>query len=166
MTERLGLAPPQVVALEEWIPYPERHRILHRTSLLAVLHHPGREAELSFRTRALDGVWGEVPLLLTEGGEVARLARVHGWGAVVPPHDPAATAAALEVLLSEREQMRCRSALARCRSQWRWSRVIQPLEEALPELPRIRRGSLLTASLAAAFALLGRPSWHDPESRQ
>jgi hypothetical protein len=94
---------------------------------VAVLHRSGDEAALSFRTRALDAVWTAVPLLLSEGGEVSRLAHLHGWGAVVPPGDAAAVAAAIERLLADGEQARCRAAIARSRPSWTWSRVAEPL---------------------------------------
>jgi glycosyltransferase involved in cell wall biosynthesis len=148
-----GLVPPQVVALDEWVPYGDRHRILNRAALVAVLHRSGDEAALSFRTRALDAVWAGVPLLLSEGGEVSRLAHLHGWGHVVPPGDAAAAAAAIERLLADSEQVRCRSAIAHSRPSWTWSRVAEPLLAALPELPRVARSSLLPAALRAAFAL-------------
>jgi len=153
---RHGLRPPQVVGLEAWVPYAERHRVLHRASLVAVLHRPGEESDLSFRTRALDGVWAGVPLLLTEGGEVARLARTNGWGAVVPPGDPRAVAATLEVVLMERQQLRFRDRIRDSRSAWRWSEVAKPLVEALPALPRAPRRGLVGASMAAAVELLRR----------
>jgi glycosyltransferase involved in cell wall biosynthesis len=154
--QRHGLVSPQVVALERWVPYAERHRILNRSTLVTVLHRSSDEAALSFRTRALDGVWAGVPLLLSEGGEVARLAREHGWGAVIPPGDVAAVAAAMELSLGERSQVRSRAALAAGRDRWRWSRVVEPLVHTLPTLPAVRRGWLAGAALRAALRLLLR----------
>jgi hypothetical protein len=153
---RHGLEPPQVVALESWVPYAERHRVLNRAALLAVLHRPGPEAELSFRTRALDGLWAAVPLLLSEGGAVAELARAGGWGGVVPAAQAELTAAAIHLLLGRREQERCRAALAEQRESWRWSVVARPLLELLPGLPAAPRAPLAGAALAAAFRLLPR----------
>lgn len=156
LAARHGLEPPQVVGLERWVPYHQRHRILNRTSLLAVLHHPGEEAELAFRTRALDGVWAGVPLLVTEGGAVADLVRERGWGAVVPPREPRQTAAAIELALAERQQLRFRAALAADRDGWRWSRVAEPLVSLLPRLPQAPRGRFCWAAARAAWALAGR----------
>jgi glycosyltransferase involved in cell wall biosynthesis len=137
--------------------------LLNRTSLIAVLHRPGAEAELSFRTRALDGLWAGVPLLLSEGGEVARLTVDHGWGGVVPAADPQSTAAALEVMLSEREQLRCRRNLAECRAQWQWSTLAAPLLDALSELPTTPRRGLIPATAAAIWmALSGGPRMDRP----
>jgi len=160
---RHGLRPPQVFPLETWIPYGERHRILNRTTLLAVLHHAGEETDLSFRTRAMDGVWAGVPLFVSEGGEVARLVRTYSWGGVVPVGDAQATAAALEIMLSERQQLRCRANLATTREEWTWSQVAAPLLEDLPGLPVVARGPLAGAAVRAALALLGHPR---PEDRR
>jgi hypothetical protein len=153
---RHGLQKPAVVALEDWVPYADRHRILNRSAVLAVLHHPGHETELSFRTRALDGVWAAVPLLLSEGGAIARIAARSDWGAAVPPGDAKLTAAALDLLLAKRSQERCRIALTASRDAWRWSTVAQPLVEALPKLSPSGRRSLVPAALRAASVLAGR----------
>ncbi len=153
---RHGLTPPAVVPLERWVPYAQRHRVLNRASLLAVLHNPGPEADLSFRTRALDGLWAGVPLLVSEGGAVAEWARVGGWGGVVPTHAVDATAAAMDLLLGRREQERCRKALASHRGAWRWSLVGQPLCEALNELPLAPRRWVVPAAVDAASILLRR----------
>jgi glycosyltransferase involved in cell wall biosynthesis len=150
-----GLAPPQVVALDEWVPYADRHRILNRSAVLAVLHHPGPEAELSFRTRALDGLWAGAPLLLTAGGEVARRAAAEDWGAVVPPNDPEAAATALRGLLARRTLERYRRHLTEVRPRWRWPEVARPLIEALPGLPATGRRGRALAATAAAATLLG-----------
>ena len=160
---RHGLEEPAVVPLEIWVPYAERHRILNRASLVAVLHRRGTEADLSFRTRALDGVWAGVPLLLSEGGAIASRARREGWGGVVPPQDVDLTASALRLLLGSREQDRCRRALALHRCDWCWSEVAQPLLDLLPTLPQGARTSLIGASIAAAATIL-RPA-KGPEKR-
>ena len=153
---RHGLQRPAFVPLDRWVPYADRHRILNRSAVLAVLHHPGRETELSFRTRVLDGVWAAVPLLLSEGGAATRIANAEGWGAVVPPGDAKLAAAALDLLLGDRSQDRCRAQLATARDAWRWSVVAQPLVEALPGLRTTGRQSLVPAALRAASILVGR----------
>jgi glycosyltransferase involved in cell wall biosynthesis len=155
-----GLQRPAVVPLERWVPYAERHRILNRSAVLAVLHRPGPETTLSFRTRALEGVWAAVPLLLSEGGAASDIANREGWGAVVPPGNAKLIAAALDLLLAERSQERCRTVLTEARDNWRWSVVAQPLVEALPKISRDTRRSLVPASLQAAAVLVGR----SPES--
>jgi len=152
---RHGLRHPEVVGLEDWVAYGERDTLLMRASVLAVLHHPGPEAELSFRTRAMDGVWAGVPLLLTDGGEVAGIARAGGWGAVVPAEEPGSVAAALDLLLGERHQLRCREALEHARPHWEWERLAESLVGLLPGLPLARRGHVSFAALRTLRLLFG-----------
>jgi glycosyltransferase involved in cell wall biosynthesis len=159
---RHGLQWPAVIALDRWAPYADRHRILNRSAVLAVLHHAGPETELSFRTRVLDGVWAAVPLLLSEGGAATRTANAEGWGAVVPPGDAKLAAAALDLLLGDRSQERCRAQLAAARDRWRWSAVTQPLVEALPGLSTSGRQGLVPAALRAASVLVGRTRENTP----
>ncbi len=153
---RHGLEAPQVIALDTWIPYHERHRILHRTSVIAVLHKAGREADLSFRTRAMDGVWAGVPLVLSEGGEVARIVEKNGWGGIVPPGQPEALARLLEFVLSEKEQLRFRRNLSIGRDEWTWSSLVDPLSKMLKDLPKTKRGGLTGPAAKALLTLLGR----------
>ncbi|MCP4900847.1 MAG: glycosyltransferase family 4 protein [bacterium] len=151
---RHGLDESQVIGLSSWIPYTDRHRLLNRAAVLAVLHHPGREAELSFRTRALDGVWANIPLLLSEGGEVARLTRKNNWGEVVPVHNPETTAAALERLLDPARQNLHREALAGTVDAWRWPALARPLVDWLAAPQRIERSSQTRAFIRAAARLI------------
>jgi len=156
MSRAHGLKPPQVVALEQWVPYQDRHLVLNRASLVAVLHRSSEEATLSFRTRVLDAVWAGVPVLLTEGGEAARQTRECGWGGIVEPGNTRAAASAMALLLGKREQARCRAAISHTREQWTWSRVTEDLVAALDELPAVPRRRLLPATARAA-SILWRP---------
>jgi len=153
--EAQGLKAPQVVGLDQWIPYAQRHLVLNRTSLVAVLHRSGPETMLSFRTRALDGLWAGVPLLLSEGGEISDLAHHHGWGGVVRPGDVNGTAAALELLLTEREQLRCRDNLKRARPFWSWNQLLEPLVDVLPTLRQCPPAPLAPAVIRSTLTLAG-----------
>jgi hypothetical protein len=62
----------------------------------------------------------------------------------------------MELLLGEREQLRCRHRLAEDRGRWRWSQVAASLVEALPGLPVTARGSLSRAGLRAVARALRR----------
>lgn len=155
MAARYALSAPEVVPLEHWAPYNERHLTLNRTSVMAFLHRASPEAELSFRTRAMDALWSSTPMLLSAGGEVARLADALGWGEVVEPGSPVAVSDALTRLLEPEEQTRRRAAISEHRDHWRWSRVSVPLIEALGSLSEVPRRALAPALPRAALALAG-----------
>jgi glycosyltransferase involved in cell wall biosynthesis len=155
MAARYALSAPEVVPLEHWSPYAERHLILNRAAVMAFLHRPSPEAELSFRTRAMDALWSATPMLLSAGGEVARLADALGWGEVVEPGSPVAVSDALHRLLDPDEQARRRAAILEHRDHWRWSRVTDPLVRALPTLRTTGRKALAPSLLRAAMTLTG-----------
>lgn len=155
MAARYALSAPEVVPLEHWAPYDERHLILNRASVMAFLHQPSPEAELSFRTRAMDALWSCTPMLLSAGGEVARIADALGWGEVVEPGSPVAVSDALARLLDPDEQHRRKAALLEHREHWRWSRVASPLDDALSTLGSSPRAALSPALLRAALTMAG-----------
>lgn len=155
MAARYALSAPEVVPLEHWAPYSERHLILNRAAVMAFLHKPSPEAELSFRTRAMDALWSATPMLLSAGGEVSRLAGALGWGEVVEPGNPKEVSAALRLLLEPEEQTRRQTAIRSHRDNWRWSRIAEPLVEALPTLASVPRGALSPALVRAALILMG-----------
>lgn len=155
MAARYALSAPEVVPLEHWAPYDERHLILNRAAIMAFLHRPSPEAELSFRTRAMDALWSATPMLLSAGGEVARLADALGWGEVVEPGSPVAVSDALTRLLLPDEQARRRAAIREHRDHWRWSRVAAPLVEALPDLGSVPRKPLAPSLVRTAGILAG-----------
>jgi glycosyltransferase involved in cell wall biosynthesis len=155
MAARYALSAPDVVPLEHWAPYADRHLVLNRASTMAFLHRAGLEAELSFRTRAMDALWSTTPMLLSAGGEVARLAEERGWGLVVPPGEPAAVADAFVRLLEPDLQTQLRSVLASERDRWRWPRVATPLVEWLAAGEPPAHQSLGPPLLGAAAAALG-----------
>lgn len=155
MAARYALSAPEVVPLEHWAPYDERHLTLNRSTVMAFLHQAKPESELSFRTRAMDALWSATPMLLSAGGEVARLADALGWGEVVEPGNPAAVSDALQRLLEPDERDRRRTAILEHREHWRWSRVAEPLVDALPTLTTASRAALIPSLVRAAATLVG-----------
>jgi len=155
MAARYALSAPEVVPLEHWAPYDERYLTLNRAAVMAFLHQAKPESELSFRTRAMDALWSATPMLLSAGGEVARLADALGWGEVVRPGNPAAVSDALKRLLQTEKHDRCRAAILEHRDHWRWSRVAGPLVEALPNLGAVPRDALAPSLVRAGMILMG-----------
>jgi len=160
--KRHSLRGSEVVPLKTWVPYMHRDRVLNRASVLAVLHQPSREAELCFRTRAMDALWAGVPLLLSEGGELAELARRNAWGSVIRPGDVSSAAAALDFLLRDDFHFSCREALEKSRPHWTWRRLLQPVADLIPRLPMCSRESLINSgrrSLRIYFSRSEKSGW-------
>lgn len=116
------------VQVLDWVPAERRFDLLRDVDLLCSPHLPSLETRLSLRTRFLDALACGCPVVVTEGGTVARLVRENDAGWVVPPADETALARALvEVLANEHERVRRREAGRRLADSFAWERVLAPL---------------------------------------
>ncbi|HEV8238788.1 MAG TPA: glycosyltransferase family 4 protein [Thermoanaerobaculia bacterium] len=112
----------------DWVPAERRFDLLRDVDLLCSPHHPSLETRLSLRTRFLDALAAGCPVVVTEGGAVARLVREQEAGWVVPAADAAALAATLVTALGdEGERERRRAAGRGLASRFAWERVLAPL---------------------------------------
>jgi hypothetical protein len=116
------------VFFNDWVPYDERARWLAEADLGVSTHREHLETHFSFRTRMLDYVWARLPIVCTDGDAFARLVRAEHLGAVVPPGDAAALAAAIDGLLADTSRRAAaREHLRRLGRDMHWSRVVAPL---------------------------------------
>jgi glycosyltransferase involved in cell wall biosynthesis len=132
---RSGLLDRNVFFLDEWIPFAERDRFLADADVGITLHADTPEASIAARSRYMDCVWAALPTVLAAGDETADRLAAAGAAVLVPPRDPAATAAVLEQLLGDPDRLA--SARAACRvvaDEFRWPAMMAPLSERIGEL--------------------------------
>ena len=155
VAEELGVAGREVLFAAGWVPYDERAAWLAAAEIGVTTHFPHLETEFSFRTRVLDYLWAGLPVVTTAGDVMAELVTAEGLGAVVPPRDPAALAAALDDLLTDpARRAAAAAASARVAERYRWPRVAAPLLDFC-RAPRRAPDLMLPA---AERALLGIPA--------
>jgi hypothetical protein len=112
----------------DWVPSERRWDLLRDVDVLCSPHRPSLEARLSLRTRFLDAFAAGCPVVVSEGGTVARLVAAHGAGWVVPAGDAAALAAALAAVASGDEELERRQAAGRALAgELSWERALAPL---------------------------------------
>jgi glycosyltransferase involved in cell wall biosynthesis len=112
----------------DWVPAARRFDLLRDVDVLCSPHTPALETRLSLRTRFLDALAAGCPVVVTEGGTVARLVREHDAGWLVPPGDATALLAALRAALGDGgERDRRRAAGRRLAAGFAWERVLAPL---------------------------------------
>lgn len=128
LAKRLRLTDRFVFFNEGWVPYDERQNYLLEADIGVSTHFHHVESEFSFRTRILDYIWANLPIVCTEGDGFAQLVAERGLGLVVPERDPAALEEALWRLLTDTAlAASARSALAELRVEFAWSRVLEPI---------------------------------------
>jgi hypothetical protein len=125
---RLGWWGSRVKTLD-WVPAERRYDLLRDVDLLVAPHRPSLETRLSLRTRFLDALAADCPVVTSDGGTMSRLLREHRAGWVVPPGDADALAAALrEILDADAPALAERRQGAReLLRAFTWDRVLEPL---------------------------------------
>jgi glycosyltransferase involved in cell wall biosynthesis len=135
LARRRGLLDRHVFFLDHWIPYEERHHYLGEADVGLTLHGDAAEASLAARFRYMDYLWTGLPCVLSAGDEGGEQLAAAGAARLVPPHDPAATAAALEELLGDpRRLLAARRGCAALAERYRWSRVLAPVVACAEEM--------------------------------
>jgi glycosyltransferase involved in cell wall biosynthesis len=137
----LGLLGSHVFFNDEWVPYERRADWLLEADCAISTHHDHLETRFAFRTRLLDCFWARLPIVCTQGDDLADRVQRDGLGAAVPAGDHHAAAAALAAIL-DRGRDAYRPALDAAAEAFAWPVVAEPLRRWLtaPVPPRIGHG--------------------------
>ncbi|QFU74408.1 glycosyltransferase [Halioglobus maricola] len=79
--------PESRLQLVDWVPHRRRYDLLRDVDLLACPHPDSLESTLSFRTRFMEALQVDCPVIATEGGAASELVKSADSGAVVAPRD-------------------------------------------------------------------------------
>lgn len=129
LSRELGLENRTVFFNTSWIPYVERQNYLLEADIGISTHFETLETEFSFRTRILDYLWAELPIITTRGDFLSDLVEKQALGIVVAPtavHE--IREAILRFADDQQFSEQCRKNIRRVRQQFLWSRIIKPLE--------------------------------------
>jgi len=124
----LGVLDHSVLFNPGWVPYAERAGWLAQASCALATHPDHLETRFAFRTRLLDCFWAGVPVVCTQGDDLADRVEREGLGATAPPGDDEALAAGIErVLDGDRGAFAGPLASAAAAADHVWPRVAEPL---------------------------------------
>ncbi len=146
LAAELGVLDVSVFFNDSWVDYDDRQNYLLEASAGVSTHFEHIETTFSFRTRILDYLWAQLPMVVTAGDHFADLVEREQLGIVVPAADVAALEAALEKILFD-EEFRATAVenIVRVREDYRWDRVLEPLvrfvADAHPAADRVLGGA-------------------------
>jgi len=126
LAKRLDLLD-RVVFFNDWVPYDSRQNWLLEADLGLSLHQPSLEARFAYRTRMLDNLWCNLPVVATEGDVLADLIEHEQIGRTAPPGDARAVADAVVRALDAGNQTAYRKNLKRIAPEQHWEAVARPL---------------------------------------
>lgn len=160
----LGMTDRHVFFVRGWLPYEEVKAYLRDAYLGLSTYFNNAETHYAHRTRFLDLLWAELPIVCTRGDVLAQMVEEQGLGIAIPEGDVDAVVAALRRLLDDGAfYERCRANLRAVKATLSWDWTLRPLVEfcrdprpiAVPKrerlLPLLRRvaGYLLWRGITA-----------------
>jgi GT2 family glycosyltransferase/glycosyltransferase involved in cell wall biosynthesis len=128
LASELGALDRSVFFNSSWVDYSERENYLTEADAGVSTHFSHIETTFSFRTRILDYLWAELPMVVTEGDHFAELVATEKLGIVVEAGNVDQLSAALErVLFDEKFIAQCRRNIHRVRERYYWETALAPL---------------------------------------
>jgi len=128
LAEQLGVLDSAVFFNDSWVDFDERQNYLTEADAGVSTHYSHVETTFSFRTRILDYLWAELPMVVTDGDHFADLIRAENLGIVVEAENVAQLADALERVLFDAEfAEEAKRNIARVRESYYWATALAPL---------------------------------------
>ncbi|MEP6480451.1 MAG: glycosyltransferase, partial [Rhodoglobus sp.] len=128
LAEQLGVLDSAVFFNESWVDFDERQNYLTEADAGVSTHFSHIETTFSFRTRILDYLWAELPMVVTDGDHFADLIRAENLGIVVEAGNVSELADALEKVLFDPEfAAEAKRNIARVRERYYWATALAPL---------------------------------------
>lgn len=127
LSKELGVYQKTVFFNEGWVPYDERSNFLLEADIGICGHFTNVETEFSFRTRVLDYLWSELPIISTEGDEMANLIKNYGLGEVVEAENTYSLKDAILKLSDPEYRARCSANIHRISKRFSWENAVQPI---------------------------------------
>jgi glycosyltransferase involved in cell wall biosynthesis len=150
--EDLGLRDRQVWFNSGWVGYEERQNWLLDADVGVSTHFSSLETRYAFRTRMLDYLWAGLPIIATEGDEIADTLAHAGASVTVPAGDRERLAEQILAFVEDHARLdRARVAAREAAERYRWDVVVEPLSRLIDEVvgsPVRRRGLGCAADLA------------------
>jgi GT2 family glycosyltransferase len=128
LAAELGVLDRSVFFNASWVDYAQRQNYLTEADAGVSTHFSHIETTFSFRTRILDYLWAELPMVVTAGDHFAELIAAENLGVVVEAENVDALSQALEKVLFDEEFIAvARENIRRVRSRYFWEEALAPL---------------------------------------
>jgi glycosyltransferase involved in cell wall biosynthesis len=138
-----------------WVPYETRANFLLEADLGVSAHFDNIETRFAFRTRMLDYLWADLPIVTTTGDVLSKLVSEQNLGRVVADGDVDGWVGAIEELLDDpREYETAKRNIAQVRPEYEWPNAVNPLVEAALAAGEIRPRSRRSAGMVVRYVWL------------
>lgn len=135
LANELGLYNRAVFFNEGWIPYDQRQNFLMDADLGVSMHYDNLETTFSFRTRLLDYLWADLPIVSTKGDFFADLIEKEKLGICVESENIAELEKAiLRMVENPQERALFKQNIQRVKPQFYWEKIADVIHRIIGEL--------------------------------
>lgn len=132
LAQELDLLDKTVFFNRGWIPYDERQNYLLEANIGVSTHFDHLETRYSFRTRMLDYLWAQLPILATIGDSFAELVQQQQLGLTVPYQDEESIAQAIVKLVDDQQLIETiKKNLAQAQHSFFWQSAVDPIRRMI-----------------------------------
>lgn len=132
LCKELGVLDKYVHFNFSWVDYEERDLYLRDANIAVSAHHESIETNYAFRTRILDYIWCELPMISTEGDYFASVIRDEGFGIVANYDDEHSWINAISKLYKDPKfYASCVRRLESCSFRFKWSNSSLKIQQLL-----------------------------------
>ncbi len=117
----------ETILLGDWVSYADWAGCLTEATIGISLHHDHLEAHFSARTRTLSYIWAALPMVLSQGDELASLAANHGVAFLAPPEDAASVAAGILDAIKLHHRPDRASLFRPLQDRFSWAKCVAPI---------------------------------------
>ncbi|WP_010240332.1 glycosyltransferase [Clostridium arbusti] len=118
------------IFFNDWVEYSERQNFLLEADLGVSTYFNNLETRFSFRTRILDYLWCNLPMVLTKGDYMSELVDNNELGLCHSEKDYDELASIIINMLDDKEiYKKSKQNINSVKEQFKWKNVVKPLEE-------------------------------------
>lgn len=115
-----------------WLPYDDRGNFLKRASVGVSTHFENLETLYSFRTRVLDYLWADLPMVLTRGDFMGDMVDHCNLGSTVEYEDPDGfEKALLSIIDNEKTMNEMKVNIANVKKDYTWDKLAENLSKLI-----------------------------------
>ena len=111
-----------------WMPYNETKEYLLESDIGVVTYFNNLETRYSFRTRILDLLWAEIPVVCTRGDCLSEYIEKFTLGIVIDERDRKALNEAIDKLIDDKQfYEKCKENIKGFKNTFTWEKNLQPI---------------------------------------
>ena len=125
----------KTVYLVDWVDFDERLKWYQGSDAVISINQTGDENEYSWRTRVIDYVWGDVPIITNGGDPLSNLLLDNHAAAKIDDEGKKIESVVADLIAEPKKLSEIKRNLHDIRQQFYWEKVVQEMVDALSKNP-------------------------------